>query len=142
MTLCPIVPSPDLRIEVTPVTLGPHYAGSGLNLTCVAVLSPAVDIEVSLISYWEAPVVISSNSTRVLEHEVVGANGTYRSGLQFLTLSQSRDSGVYTCSIAIVPVGSPVVIQSSITATLTTIDIASMLHIHVQLLKACCVSHF
>lgn len=92
----PAVPAPSVVISGVPTT--PLYAGTSLLLTCTIELHGMIDSEVTLNSFWRrGGEVLSPNSRLNISTIRMTSSSTYQTTLTISPLSNTMDSGQYSC---------------------------------------------
>lgn len=98
--ILPIVPRPtSILIQSTPAS-PIHPIGSAVTLLCTVVLSPAVDIPVTVHTVWTGPGGFSVENFDVVEPVVGSTPPTYTSTV-LITSFGREESGVYYCAVVI-----------------------------------------
>ena len=131
------VPTPDLDISLS--RQNDYLAGSELNITCDITIDPHVNTPFIVNTVWEMLDEVSSGiGMQVTDPEILKddsgsgqsrislinpariAFNTYRSQVQFSTLSSSMDSGMYTCTVDVMPMVGYNYINAASTTNITT----------------------
>ena len=80
------------------------FTGSALSLVCNIALSEAVDTDVDILTTWTiGGQVVMSDGRRVLEHTEETSHLMYQTTLSISPLSDTLDSGVFSCSVTVTP---------------------------------------
>ena len=132
------VPTPDLDISLS--RQNDYLAGSELTITCNITIDPHVNTPFIIITIWVMlNDVISGMGTQLGKMRTTIRNGsgsgqsrillndpteiyfnTYHSQVYFSTLSSSMDSGIYTCSVDVIPMAGYTYINAANTCNITT----------------------
>ena len=135
-----IVPTPDLSIRLSTDNF---IAGSGLTITCDVIIDPHVNTPFIVNTTWIRLNNVSSGMGTQLDNirtepEILRDNvgsgqsrislnepsktsfNNYYSQVQFSTLSSSKDSGVYTCIVDIIPLTGYTYVNAVKTTIITT----------------------
>ena len=131
------VPTPDLDISLS--RQSDYLAGSELNITCDITIDPNVNTPFMVTTVWTMLDEVSSGiGMQVTDPEILkdGSGSkqsrisliypietdfnTYRSQVQFITLSSSMDSGSYTCTVDVIPTAGYNYVNAATTTNITT----------------------
>ncbi len=94
------VPAPSVNISGAPTFL---YSGTSLSLTCTFELSSMIDSQVILNSVWRRGGEILNSNSRINISAIRMANPSlHRTILSISPVSNTMDSGQYSCQSAIV----------------------------------------
>ena len=133
-----IVPTPDLDIKLS--RKNNYLAGSELTITCDITIDPHVNTPFIVNTVWTMLDEVSSGIGMQLTHPEILKDGSgseqsrislvdpaktdlnnkYQSQVQFSTLSSSMDSGMYTCTVDVIPMTGYTYINAASTSNITT----------------------
>ena len=137
-TFSVVVPSPNLDISLS--RQNDYLAGSELTITCDITIDPHVNTPFIMNTIWILLNEVRSGiGTQLGKMRTVLTNGSgsdqsrillndptetvfniYQSQVQFSTLSSSMDSGLYTCSVDVIPMDGYTYINAANTCNITT----------------------
>ena len=85
------------------------YSGTSLTLTCVVTVSSAIDISrVVINSTWSKdgyPLPVQTRTVVTPFLEFSNSNNSFMSTINFSPLDEAADSGIYSCSVTLSPLG-------------------------------------
>ena len=133
-----IVPTPNLDISLS--RQSDYLAGSELTISCDITIDPHVNTPFIINTIWVMLDEFRSGMETQLDNmRTVLRNGsgsgqsrislndplktdfnTYQSQVQFSTLSSSMDSGIYTCTVYVIPMAGYTYINAASTTNITT----------------------
>ena len=127
------VPTPNLDINL--LRQNNYLAGSELTITCDITIDPNVNTPFIVNTVWT---MLGENSSgigmQITDPDSSGSRqsgislidlietdfNTYRSQVQFTTLSSSMDSGSYTCTVDVIPIAGYNYVNAASTTNITT----------------------
>ena len=131
------VPTPYLAISLS--RQSDYLAGSELTITCDITIDPHVNTPFIVNTVWTMldeissgigmqvtdPEILKDSSgsgrSRILLIDPVKTDfNTYQSRVQFSTLSSSLDSGMYTCTVDVIPMAGYSYVNAASTTSITT----------------------
>ena len=112
------VPTPDLDISLS--RQSDYLAGSELTITCDITIDPHVSTPFIVNIVWTMLDEVSSGfGIQQTDPTEIDFN-TYRSQVQFSTLSSSLDSGMYICTVDVIPMAGYSYVNAPSTTNITT----------------------
>lgn len=96
-----VVPAPSVTVMAD--YTAPHYGGTPLTLTCVAILTHVANTNVTVTFAWsknQSPLLVNSRINETIT-EVSGCENCFKSSLYFYPLDHMGDSGNYTCAVSV-----------------------------------------
>ena len=132
------VPTPNLDIRLS--RQSDYLAGSELTITCDITIDPCVNTPFIINTIWVMMNEVrsgmgtqlgkmrttirngsGSDQSRILLNDPTETDfNTHHSQVQFSTLSSSMDSGIYTCSVDVIPIAGNTYINAANTSNITT----------------------
>ena len=91
-----VVPIPELRI--TPNHTAPLYAGTGLTLTCTAIIHNIMDNNLEITAEWSGPRNIPGERYTISQMTFSSSFNLFKLTISPLTI---QDKGTYICSTTI-----------------------------------------
>ena len=120
MYMSSAVPAPT-SVSITSIPASPiRPVGSAVTLSCTVMLSPAVDVSVTVTTVWTGPAGFMTTTTA---QPVMSSNTTYTSTTMVSSFGRDQ-SGVYTCMATISSTSS--FIHSSIVSASTRVTVGEI----------------
>ena len=113
-------PVPDPYVSITSNPPGIIYVGSTVTLTCTVVLSPSVDVPVTVNTVWTGP----DNFNRNIMAQQMGSTTTYTSTVMVSSFGRDQ-SGDYTCT-ATVSSASPLIMDSMSSSSIRRVTVGKV----------------